>query len=191
MTSKAELDFLLARSSVPPRLMGDPAPSAEELDQVIAAGLRAPDHAGLKPWRFIVIEGEGRNRLGDLFVEATVAREPGTEAAKLEDIRAKPLRSPMIIAVCAIYSEHPKVPKIEQIASAAAAGQSMLLALQALGYGGIMLTGPNAHDAHVKQGLGLKPEDEIVAFLYTGTPSGRTPDKPRPETKDFVTRWPA
>ena len=75
-------------------------------------------------------------------------------------------------------------------ASAAAGAQSMLLALQALGYGGILLTGPNAHDLHVKRGLGLKEEDEIVAFLYTGTPSGRTPEKPRPDPKDFVAHWP-
>ena len=174
MKASAELSFLLGRSSVPPRLMGSPAPSPDELEQVFAAALRAPDHAGLKPWRFIVIEGEGRNRLGDLFVEATAAREPGTEASKLEDVRAKPLRAP-----------------IEQVASASAAAQSMLLALQALGYGGILLTGPNAHDPHVKRGLGLKDEDEIVGFLYTGTPTGRIPEKSRPAPDAFVTTWPA
>ena len=82
------------------------------------------------------------------------------------------------------------MPKLEQVASAAASAHSMLLALQALGYGGILLTGPNAHDPRVKTGLGLKKEDEIVGFLYTGTPNGRTPDKPRPAPKDFVAHWP-
>ena len=86
-------------------------------------------------------------------------------------------------------TEHPKVPAVEQVASTGAAAQSMLLALQALGYGGVLLTGPNAHDPFVKDALGLKAEDEIVGFLYIGTPQGRLPAKPRPAGEDYLSVW--
>src|SRR5215475_10173683 len=65
----ASFDFLLSRTSVAPKTLIAPGPSAAEIELVVACAIRAPDHAGLRPWRFIAIEGEGRQKLAQAFVE--------------------------------------------------------------------------------------------------------------------------
>ena len=56
------LQFLQQRNSAS-RLIA-PAPSAAQLEGIFRAALRAPDHAWLRPWRFITIAGERRTGLG-------------------------------------------------------------------------------------------------------------------------------
>lgn len=167
-----------------PRLV-DPAPGDAALEQIFRAALRAPDHGMLRPWRFLVVEGEARNKLGQLFVDALQPATP-EEAEKL---KASPLRAPLIIVAVANVKEHPKVPAIEQIASCAASVQNMSLAIHALGFASIWRTGAPAYDPRVKQALGLKDSDAIVGYLYVGTPTTR--DRPAPvlNTADFVQHW--
>lgn len=184
------LELLLSRQSAPAKLLGEPAPDDEELQPVFEAAVRAPDHGAIRPWRFKIIRGEARNRLGDLFVEATRRRAPDTAAEKLEDIRAKPLRAPLIIAVCAeTFPEHPKVPVVEQIVATGAAAQTMLLTLQAMGYGAVLLSGANAHDPLVKSAFGLQDKDEMIGFIYVGTVKEETREKRRPDAAQFVSTW--
>ena len=108
------LQLLLRRNSSPK--LTEPAPSSADLETMFQAALRAPDHARLRPWRFLVIEGEARHRLGDLIVDVM-----GLEGEKAQQAKAKPLRAPMIVVVAAKFSEHPKVPEIEQYLSAGCA----------------------------------------------------------------------
>ena len=178
------LEALKTRTSSP-RLV-EPAPSAEDLRQIFQAALRAPDHAMLRPWRFLVVKGQARARLGELFAEA-MAPETGEKRSKLLNA---PLRAPLLIVVVAAVKEHPTVPPVEQVCSAAAAAQNISLAAYALGYASIWRTGAPAYDGKVKRGLGLQPTDEIVGFLYLGTP---TVDRPVPENdiEDFVQDWEA
>lgn len=184
------LEAILSRSSVPARQLKEPAPSDAELAEVFAAAVTAPDHGAIRPWRFAVIRGEALDRFADLFGEATRRREPQASEAVVEEARKKALRSPLVIAVWAeVREDHPKVPPIEQIISVGAAVQNMLLALYAKGYGAIQLTGPNAHDPIVKAAFGLQPKDEIIGFVYVGTPGEPQPAKRRPDAKDFVREW--
>ena len=81
------------------------------------------------------------------------------------------------------------MPPIEQVISTGAAVQNMLLALHAKGYGAIQLTGPNAHDPFVKAAFGLAPKDELVGFVYVGTPREAVAPKRRPDASEFVRRW--
>lgn len=184
------LDAILTRGSVPARLLGEPAPSDDELAEVFAAAVTAPDHGALRPWRFAVIRGAGLERFADLCAEATRRRDPQAGPEVLELARSKALRSPLVIAVWAeIREDHPKVPPVEQVISAAAAAQNILLALHAKGYGAIQLSGPNAHDPFVKAAFGLQPTDEIVGFLYVGTPREPQSAKRRPDPGAFVRQW--
>jgi nitroreductase len=167
-----------------PRLE-EPAPGDAALDQILRAGLRAPDHGMLRPWRFLVVEGQSRYKLGQLFVDALQPKTP-EEAEKL---RSSPLRAPMIIVGIATVKEHPKVPAIEQIESCAAAVQNMSVAAHALGFGSIWKTGAPAYDARVKQALGLKETDAIVGYLYVGTPTTRDRHPPILRMGDYVEYW--
>jgi nitroreductase len=149
--------------------LSEPGPTPTHLREILQAGVAAPDHGRLAPWRFIVVEGAGRERLGDFFARATAAQAPDIPAAQLERERQKVFRAPTIIVAAASVQEHPKVPAIEQIVAVGAAVENMFLAATALGYGAMWRTGSHAYDPLVKEALGLRRADCIVAFLYLGT----------------------
>lgn len=185
------VDQLIARRSAPAMLLGEPVPSEADLARVFRAAMAVPDHGGLKPWRFIVIRGDARKTLGQVFADAEKKRNPTVDEDTLAREKAKPLRSAMIIAVAvSIDSENKKIPAQEQIISGACAAHSMLLAFQSLGYGAVMLTGAPAYLPDVKAALGLKATDAIVAYVYVGTPKSDLPvARPRPDYSPLVREW--
>lgn len=160
------MDLLTRR--ITPRTLTAPGPSAESIAKALDAAEAAPDHGRLRPWRFIVIEGEGRERFGALMAEALKLRTPETDADSLEKERSKPLRAPLIIVLAAEITAG-KIPEIEQVLAAGAAAQNLQLAFHAEGFGVQWKSGAASFDPHVKQGLGLKPEDHIIGFMYVGT----------------------
>ena len=171
------LEVLAGRVS--PHQLGEPGPSAEQIDRILAAGERAPDHGLLRPWRFILVQGGGRERFGDLLAASLKRREPSTPEDKLASERKKALRAPLIVIVAAAAREHPKIPVVEQIVAAGAAAQNVMLAAHGLGFGAFWRTGAPAYDGELKTALGLAPADTIVGFLYIG--SIVAPGKLRPE----------
>ena len=181
------IELLLSRGSAV--RLAEPAPGEEVLDKVFRAALRAPDHGRMRPWRFKIIRGEGLNRFADLLAESLKGRKPDASEEELSRERQKALRSPMIVVAVARIGPTEKIPEVEQVLSAGAATQNILLALHALGFGGVWKTGAAAYDGMVKSRLGLEASDQIVGFLYVGTLAGNVPDVPRPEPAEFVAEW--
>ena len=182
----AVLTALIGRVS-PLRLV-EPAPANADLDQILAAGLRAPDHGRLRPWRFLLIRGDARHRFGDVLAESLKRRKQDLSESALQAEHDKALRAPLLIVVAAAVRGNTKVPEIEQIVSAGAAAQNMLVAAHALGLGGFWRTGDAAYDDHVKQAFGLNTNDEIVGFLYLG--HIETPGRPKtPDPSGVVEEW--
>ncbi len=181
------LHMLLQRVSV--AKVTEPGPSPEQCRTLVSAALRAADHGSLQPWRFLFIEGAGREQLGELFVQAS-AEQTLSDSAR-ERFRAMPLRAPCILVAIAHCQDHPKVPFGEQQFAAAAAVQNILNAAYALGLGAIWRTGELAYSTQVAAGLGLQPTEHIMGFVYLGTPinSPSLPKTSPPE--DFFRRWPA
>jgi len=178
---------LLAKRVSSPRLKGE-VPRAVIETMVRSAG-RAPDHAQLAPYRFLLIEGEARQRLGDIFVEAKeMAGESLDEQAKVK-LRAKPLRAPHILVGIASLSHHPKVPEQEQIITAGIALQSCLQVAFAKGYGGMWRTGGMAYDLHVAKRLGLKENEKIVGYLYLGEVDGALKTAKGADPEQKLTIW--
>ena len=172
------LDSLVTRQSA--KTYGASAPSKEHLAQVLQAAVRAPDHGRLRPWRFMLIEGDQRRKFGDLLAASALRRVPGLSEGDLQRERDKALRAPLIIVTACRVVPGTKVPAIEQLMAAGAATQNILLALHALGYVAAWKTGEAAYDAEVKQALGFASDDHIVGFVYTGGGAGATfaPGKP-------------
>ncbi len=191
MAGQSVLDALIQRSSTPPRLMGDEAPSHAEIERMLKAAVTAPDHGAVRPWRFHIIKGNAREKLGDLFSAALLDREPFAPPSAIEKEKNRPLRAPLIIAVCAKVdpSRAPKVPVVEQIVAAAGAMEHLVLAAQALGYGAIVLTGRNAYAGRVRAAFGLEREDELLGFVYIGKSADPAPVKPRQDAADFTSEW--
>ncbi|WP_150303470.1 nitroreductase family protein [Pseudomonas saliphila] len=182
------LQALHERVSVP-RLIG-PAPTAAQREALFKAALRAPDHAYLRPWRFLVVEGEGLERLGELFGRAALAQTQDLSPDTLARYQGLPLRAPLMIIAIGRHIEHPKVPLIEQEMSCAVAVGNMLIAAHALGLGAVWRTGDLAYDPIVRQGLGLADNEFIGAFLYVGHPAGMRKPVPSLEVADFFQSWP-
>jgi len=167
--------------------LGAPAPSREQIEQILRAGTRAPDHGRLRPWRFVVLEEGGRARLGDAMAQMLAAKSPQTAPEVLDAERRKTQAAPVIIVVAAKIAKA-RIPEIEQVSAVAAAAQNMLLAAQALGVGAMWKTGRAAYDAQVKAMFGLDPQDHIVAFLHLGNVV--TPGPLVTAPIDTVTSWP-
>ncbi|MGD8111211.1 NAD(P)H nitroreductase [Vibrio sp. TRT 21S02] len=176
------LDLLLNRRSI--AKLSAPAPEGEVLENIIRAGLRAPDHAGLTPWRFVIAQGEGLQKLSDLLVNAAQAED--SDEAVIEKVKGAPFRAPMVITVIAKVTEHEKVPALEQYLSAGCAVQAMQMAAVAQGFQGFWRSGKWMFHKAVHEAFGLEGEDEIVGFLYLGTPGCTAMKVPERDLSKFV-----
>lgn len=166
------LEALTTRSSA--KTFGDTAPSKEHLAIVLQAAMRAPDHGRLRPWRFMLIEGNQRRKLGEFLAASALRRIPGLGEGDLQRERDKALRAPLIIVVACRIVPGTKIPAIEQLLAAGSAAQNIQLALHALGYAAAWKTGEAAYDTKVKEALGLAADDHIIGFVYTGGGAGAT-----------------
>ncbi|HVS76075.1 MAG TPA: nitroreductase [Steroidobacteraceae bacterium] len=182
------IDALLNRRSA--KTLTDPAPDEGALQLLLESASRAPDHGRLRPWRFIVIRGPARERLGDLMAEQLRRRQPAAGSESLQRERQKALRAPLIIVIAAVPNAAARIPAIEQVLAAAAAAENVLLAAAALGFGAMWKTGDAAYDDTVKAALGLEAGDSIVGFIYVGTaPADAVPPPARGEWRDRVSYW--
>jgi len=181
------LTALHTRNSI--NLLIEPGPTQQQLDNIIQAGLRACDHGRLRPWRFLIIEGESRYAFGELMasVKNKLDDTPLSEQ-DAEKIKNKALRAPMIIAVAARITEHLKVPKIEQLLSAGACAQMMMTAAHAQGIGAIWRSGSLMFEKAMHQGLGLKSNEELVGFIYLGAIKAAKP-LTELDSADFMEYW--
>ena len=183
--------FLSARRSVKPDRLIAPGPSAAELETILTIAARVPDHKKLAPWRFIVLEGDARARLGDVVAEACVAAENEPPShVRLETERTRLMRAPLVIAVVSRITVHRSAPEWEQILSAGAACLNLCLAANALGYGTSWITEWIAYNQAVGAALSLADNERIAGFIYVGTPAERPEERERPALSDIVTRWP-
>jgi nitroreductase len=165
----------------------DPVPR-ELIEAMLAAAAQAPNHHHVRPWRFVVMTGAARERLGEVMAQSLRGRDPEAKPEALAVERARPLRSPVLIAVAVDRPDGPKVVEIENVCAAAAATQNMLLAARGLGLGAMWRTGPAATDPDVKAFLGFAPDQHIIAFVYVGHPLAEMPPPTaRPSYADRTT----
>lgn len=177
------LDLLLNRRSA--SRLAEPAPAGQVLENIFHAGMRAPDHGALQPWRFIVIEGEGRERFSKVLEKAAIAE--ALDEKGIEKARTAPFRAPMIIAVVAWCDDDHKVPVWEQVVSAGCAVMAMQMAAVAQGFNGIWRSGIWTESEAVREALQCREQDEVVGFLYLGTPQLKASTTITvPDTKPFV-----
>lgn len=182
---------ILSRRSV--SRLSDPAPSSNELDIILKAASSAPDHGSLRPFRFVVFQGEQKTRFAKVLVEALQNRASSKGSTptegQLRKENAKFERAPVIIAVAAKIDPYSKILEIEQLLSAAAAVENLLLAAKSLNYGSMWRTGEATYDSYVKKAIGLEENDHIVAWVYLGTDSSMQNEPRDPSVADLVTYW--
>ncbi|MFT6732980.1 MAG: nitroreductase [Polaribacter sp.] len=149
-----------------------PAPSKTQVEQMMKLALRAPDHALLKPWRYQIYTGDSLNQLGEHFVKASQLENQNLTLEKLEKIKSKPLRAPMLIVASLVVKKHPKVPEIEQFLSAGASVQNLLMSAHLMNIGAIWRTGSLCFNRHLMNLLDFKENQSLVGFIYLGQEEG-------------------
>jgi nitroreductase len=154
------------------------------IEKLLSAAVQAPNHYKVRPWRFVVLTGNGRDKLGDVFAASQLDRMPDLSTEALDKIRALPLRAPLVIVVGVDKPSEAKVLEIENICAAAAACENLLLAAHVEGLAVKWRTGEWSRDVKVKAFLGFAPDQHIIAFLYIGYPESVTERPPRPSYED-------
>ena len=181
------LEAIQTRNSVP--LLTDPAPTSEEMSEVYKGALRAPDHARLRPWKFIEVRGDSRDKLAKIFIDTATALNSDLSENEISKLEKAPHRAPMVIILAANIKEHPKVPEIEQIISLGAAAQNILFGIHEIGYSAVWRTGNMAFNPEITKFLGLEENFKIIGYLYVGTSTGKEKPIPELEIQDFLEVW--
>ena len=183
----AALDFLLKRRSRPARTLTAPAPTRDQLQVILTAAARSPDHGKLEPWRFIVLQGAALARLAGL-TEAR-GQHLGKPPEDIAKARSQFDQSPLAVVVVSAPEPSQKVPEIEQCYSAGAVCLSLLNAALASGFGANWLSGWVAHDREFREtGLGLAAHERIAGIIHVGTETAAPPERPRPDL-NAITTW--
>lgn len=160
------LQLLTSRRSE--KKLVEPAPSAEELEQMFQAALHVPDHGHLQPYRFIVIENEGLEQLEKLLKDVVFEFDLGEERIKKAENLAK--RAPMVIGVVAkIRRDIEKVPAWEQMLTAGCATYAIQLAANALGYANVWISGKWVDGAELRNAFHCEATDKVIGLLMIGT----------------------
>ncbi len=176
------LEAIHTRHSIT-KVKPDPLPR-DLIEKLLAAAVQAPNHYRDRPWRFVVLTGPARERLGEVMAQSLKAQKADLPDSALEIERAKPLRAPVLIAVGADRATDPRILEIEDVCAVAAAVENLLLAAHALGLGAMWRTGPAARDPLVKQFLGFVPDQLLLSFVYVGYPDMQPPAEERPSFAD-------
>ena len=161
----------------------DPVPR-ELIEKLLDAAVQAPNHYKVRPWRFVVLTGDGLKKLGDVMAASQQARHPEYPLEAFDKCRAVPLRAPVVIAVGVDKPGEAKVLEIENVAATAAAIQNLLLAAHGMGLGAKWRTGEWARDSMVKEFLGFEDGQHIIGFIYLGYPEFIAEPVPRPSFED-------
>lgn len=149
-------------------------PPKKYIETMLEAANWAPSHYRTEPWRFFVLTGTARERLGEAMaaiVKDTLAQPDSPESlGRLQKEKNKPLRAPVVIAVATRSSDDARVIEVEQVEAVACAVQNMMLVAHELGLGTIWRTGGITYEPRLKEFFNLKPEEQLLGFVYVGYP---------------------
>lgn len=185
----APLTLLKTRKSPKVFDLVAPGPTPEEIEEMLTIASRVPDHGKLTPWRFIIFEGDGRERAGEAIAAVFAAQNPDADAERLAIERTRLSRAPLVIGVVSKTGPHAKIPEWEQTLSGAAAATLLVLSAHAHGYAATWLTEWYAYDAAARAALGLSEDERFIGFIHIGTLARPQEDRPRPPLHAIATRF--
>ena len=182
------ISFLTSRRSVTAKNMAPGQVSDADLDAILTAGLRVPDHGALKPWKLVVLQGDIRKTLDEEVILAEFMRaNPNAEDKFIAIETARLQRAHTVIAVLSSPVEHPKIVEWEMALSAGAVCTTLLYAAQSMGYAAQWLTEWYAYnDAMLTRLGGVVGHDRIAGFIYIGEKVKDPMERTRPDRDDVV-----
>ncbi|WP_084397331.1 nitroreductase family protein [Henriciella aquimarina] len=181
--------FLSLRRSANKIALAEPGPTPEQLDHILDAATRVPDHRRLAPWRFIILEGEARKAFGEAAARVQQEEAPNASEDAIENTKKLPLRAPTVIAVISSPKDDNKTPVWEQELSAGALCYNLLLTANAAGWAGCWLSEWITFSDGINKLLGLDHLERVAGFIYLGTSTMDPQERARPETASLISRW--
>jgi nitroreductase len=184
-TSPETLALLARRRSSSPQTLAAPAPSGAELQTLLRLAARVPDHGKLFPWRFIILEGDAKTQLAARYAALAKERpDPEKASSVLFKLRTPPLA---VVVVSRIVEGH--IPSWEQLLSAGAACQTLVIAATAMGYGANWITDWYSYDPRATALLRLEPNEQVAGVVLLGTPTEAPLERVRPDVEAITTVW--
>ncbi len=182
--------LLATRRSGKARDMVAPGPDAAQMELILQAAIRVPDHGKLNPWRFVVIAADRRDDFAALLTEAYRNEKPQAGRLEFETMENFARQAPCLITLLSTPVAASKIPLWEQQLSAGAVAMQLLNAAHAHGFVGNWLTGWPANNADVLAALGgTGPDDRIVGYFFIGTPQRELEERPRPDIELVIRHW--
>ncbi|MCY6380678.1 nitroreductase family protein [Hoeflea prorocentri] len=185
--NEALKSYLETRRTIPANMMTEPGPDHDTIQKMLALATRVPDHGKLAPWRFIVISGEARQRIGSLLSELALRNNPDMPAERREQEETRLARAPVVIVVVSKAAEHPKIPQWEQVLSAGAICLNLYMAANAFGFAANWLSEWISTDRDALDILGVTPEEQVAGMIHIGTPTVPPNERPRPDVETLTT----
>lgn len=182
------LEYLLKRRSVKVDDLVEPGPRADELEQILTAASRVPDHGKVVPFYYLVFSGEARAQAGEVIAQAFLRDNPEASEDQVAREKARFSRAPLVVAIIH-RARKAKHPQWEQILTCGAVAQNFLLAANALGYGAQWLTEWYAYDDDVRGAFGLDETDHVAGFMMVGSVGSAPEERDRPDLPAIVTHW--
>jgi nitroreductase len=176
------------RRSGKPREMVAPGPDEAQLQRILAAAMRVPDHGKLAPWRFVIIGADRRDAFAAMLQQAWRSEHGIEDRPDVAAIDQFARQAPTLVVVLSTPVADAKIPVWEQELSAAAACMTMLTAAHAEGFVGGWLTGWAAYSPAVSDALG-HPGAKVAGFIFIGTPGKGPEERPRPSHDSIVSYW--
>ncbi|UAK23360.1 nitroreductase family protein [Sphingomonas nostoxanthinifaciens] len=180
--------LMQTRRSGKPRDMAAPGPSSDQLDRILGAAIRVPDHGKLAPWRFVIVPDTRREDFATLLEQAYRLDRPATGAAEMETVRQFAFQAPTLVVALSAPAHASQIPIWEQELSVGAACMAMLVATHAEGFVGGWLTGWAAYSDAVRDAFG-QPGERIAGFMFIGSPTRPLDERPRPERNSVISTW--
>jgi nitroreductase len=160
----------LAAPRVEPARDGTP-PDGQTLAQILEAATTVPDHGGLRPWRFAVVRGAGRERFGEALVAGLVElRGEDLPEGVLTKMRGKAYAAPCAVMLIASPRLESNVPEWEQVASASCTGYAVVLGATALGLGAVWKSAPVLDTGPVRALFAAADHERLLGWVNLGSP---------------------
>jgi len=186
---KDAADRIRERRSVRAADILEPGPSESEINEMLEIASRVPDHGKLGPWRFLIFDGDSRQKFGELLRSQFTKTNPDSSEAILEREYSRFMRAPTIIGVISKVDPASRIPEWEQILSSGAVCQNLLVGASLMGFAAQWLTEWYAYDEVIAKSLGLIENERVSGFIYIGSATEKPTERGRPDLQSRISKW--
>ena len=182
------INFLKTRRSTTAKKMISGHINDSDLNDILACGIRVPDHGALNPWSLTVIQDKARYRIGkEILAPEYVLNNPEATDEEINFEQNRFIRASAVIAVLFKPVSHPKIPSWEMELSSGAVCENLLIAAQSLGYAAQWLTEWYSYNETMIREIGGDPKtDKIAGFIYIGDKEKLPIERRRPVREKVI-----